>query len=163
MKFYHSTRENVWKEIQEEGVLWGCNSVWDNYTNGIDKDTVIGMRRLEVDKDLESYRYTYLSPDLEWSHFGEVLLEVDYEPFGCLNDDENGETYDNFAWDREHGKKLGYCWQFSVFKPIPLSNVKRVDIEEAKKNFDWDEMYENLNKCNKAIQEKITESLENSK
>lgn len=151
MKFYHSTRENVWAEIQKDGVLWGCPRLWDNYT-GEDPEQVIGKKL--SGKTSTDYRYTYLSPDLGWSHFGEVLLEVEYEPEGVGNRDENDKPIDNFGWDEEHTKD-GYCWQFSVFKPIPLSNVKRVDVDELKAKFDRGDMYKNLNIVNKKIRNKV--------
>ena len=156
MKFYHFTYENVWEEIQKEGVLWGRPSGWENYTG--DEEVVIGKKKVEPSET--ERRYTYLSPDLDWSSFGGVLLEVEYEPFGVSNKDEEGNAIDNFAWDEEHSDK-GYCWQFSVFKPIPLSNVNRVYIDEAMKNFDKDEMYKAMNESNKVIRNKMENNCKN--
>jgi len=79
MKFYHRTTSEAWEAIQREGVLWG-----------------VGM----------SYRHTYLSPEPFDESYGDVLLEVLYEP---------GSMKDNYA---------DGCWQFTVFEPIPLSCVK---------------------------------------
>jgi hypothetical protein len=101
MKFYHGTNEASWKLIQDEGVLWG----------------------------LHNYRYTYLSPKKEIAiMFGKgVLLEVEYDPHGVGVEDENGEVYDNYGFDPPPGE---ICWQFSVFKPILLKYVKRVQSRE---------------------------------
>lgn len=90
MKFYHRTTEASWKLIQEEGVLWG----------------------------IHSYRYTYLSPskDIDKS-YGDVLLEVEYEPKGV------GSGEDNYGFNPPPGE---ICWQFSVFIPIPLNMVTKI-------------------------------------
>lgn len=154
MKFYHSTKENVWKEIQKEGILWGCPSLWSNTK---DKKKL----RLSGTKDLIN-RYTYLSPDLEWCHFGDVLLEVEYTPEGVRNRDKNNNVIDNFGWKEEHTKD-SYCWQFSVFKPISLSNVKRIDLDDTKSIFDRGKMYENLNTVNSKILKKYQITYENKK
>ena len=99
MKFYHGTKEDKWKIIQEEGVLWGYNE----YSN---------------DGEIyRSYRYTYLSPHLEVSkNYGNIVLEIDYEPTGI-------KGIDNYGFDAPKGQT---CWQFSVFVPIKLKNVKRI-------------------------------------
>lgn len=55
MKFYHRTKLENWKKIQEEGILWGIG---------------------------ESYRYTYLSPYDFGESYGPILLEVEYDPVG---------------------------------------------------------------------------------
>lgn len=100
MKCYHGTSEEKWKLIQEEGVLWGYNT----YTNP-DGSTY------------RSYRYTYLSPDLEISkNYGNIVLEIDYEPTGITG-------IDNYGFDPPEGET---CWQFSVFIPIELNKVKRI-------------------------------------
>ncbi len=109
MKFYHGTTEDKWKLIQEEGVLWGYNIYNDE--NGV---------------PYKSYRYTYLSPDLEISKkFGNIVLEVEYEPVGI-----DGRKIDNYCFEHEIPKKEreegAYCWQFSVFIPIKIENVKRI-------------------------------------
>jgi hypothetical protein len=96
MKFFHRTTEENWKKIQEEGVLWG-------YT---------------IHNGKMSYRYTYLSPDDAGESYGPVLLEVEYDPkpedFGIKH---------NYGDDPPPGE---YCWQFSVFEPIQLNNVRRI-------------------------------------
>jgi hypothetical protein len=63
-------------------------------------------------------RYTYLSPsrDIDES-YGPVLLEVEYEPVGA-------KGTDNYGFDPPPGQE---CWQFSVFIPIPLSRVRRIE------------------------------------
>ena len=96
VKFYHGTTEENWKKIQEEGVLWGIG---------------------------RSYRYTYLTPDLEVAKqqgSKEVILEVDYDPVGVGNFID-GETIDNYGFDPPSGQ---HCWQFSVFVPIPIEKVR---------------------------------------
>lgn len=76
-----------------------------------------------------SYRYTYLSPCINVAkHFGDdVLLEVEYTPIGV-----NGEGIDNYCFDEP--KDGAFCWQFSVFKPIPINNVKRIELDGQCKN-----------------------------
>ena len=98
MKFYHRTTEEAWSKIQEEGVLCGVTN---------------------------SYRYTYLAPEKCYADesFGSVFLEVEYEPRGVGVKDEDGGFIDNYGFDPPPGQ---ICWQFSVFKPIPLSQVKRI-------------------------------------
>lgn len=97
MKFYHGTNDDSWKLIQKEGVLWS----------------------------IHSYRYTYLTPSKQIAegYSKGVLLEVEYEPHGVGVKDENGEAYDNYGFDPPEGM---FCWQFSVFKPISLKNIRRL-------------------------------------
>ena len=68
---------------------------------------------------VHSYRYTYLTPErhIAENFGGSVLLEVEYEPKGV------GSKADNYGFSPPPGE---ICWQFSVFDPIPLSQVKRV-------------------------------------
>ncbi len=69
---------------------------------------------------IHSYRYTYLSPHLEVAevYAKPVLLEVSYDPVGI-----DGTETDNYGFD----PPPGMTWQFSVFIPIPLSRVRRID------------------------------------
>jgi len=97
MKFYHRTTEENWKKIQAEGVLWGIPTPRRGHT---------------------SYRYTYLSPEPFPKSFGVVLLEVEYEPKGI------GSHVDNYGFDPPEGM---VCWQFSVFVPISVDRVKRIE------------------------------------
>lgn len=64
-----------------------------------------------VNGDSETYRYTYLTPNKEIAirFSGGILLEVNYTP---------KEYDDNYPWDG---------WQFSVFDPIPLSKINRLN------------------------------------
>ena len=95
MKFYHGTNQQSWEAIQDEGVLWGGDTY--HRTNG-----------------QMGYRYTYLSPEVEVAQiYGEVVLEVEYEPKGVGKGD-------NYGFDPPPGQT---CWQFSVFNPIPLSDI----------------------------------------
>jgi len=97
-KFYHQTKSDRWKEIQREGVLWGRPHFW------------YGLE--------DSYRYTYLSPVPFYDDDAfDILLEVEYEPTGIRG-------IDNFRFNPPEGE---YCWQFSVFDPIPLDRVRVVD------------------------------------
>ena len=98
MRFYHRTTEAAWQAIQAEGVLWGVPKHCKNYP-----------------------RYTYLSPPCcaAGESYGPVNLEVEYNPIGI---DET--RADNYFFAPPEGE---VCWQFSVFVPIPLERVKRVD------------------------------------
>lgn len=99
MKFYHRTNEEAWGLIQKEGILWGVT---------------------------QSYRYTYLAPgdSIHGPQFGNVLLEVEYNPVGI-----NGMGIDNYGFNPPTGMT---CWQFSVFIPIPICKVRRMTDEEVK-------------------------------
>lgn len=67
---------------------------------------------------IHSYRYTYLTPDIEMAkEYGDVVLEVTYDPKGV------GSGVDNYGFDPPEGM---ICWQFSVFIPIDICNVKRI-------------------------------------
>ena len=89
MIFYHGTSLENWKLIQEEGILFG---------------------KLFVNDKLIS-RCTYLATDLnEAKCYGDVILEVEYNPF-------------------KRNKKNNYiegCWQFRVYEPIPIQNVRKI-------------------------------------
>ena len=89
MIFYHGTNQENWKLIQEEGILFG---------------------KLFVNDKLIS-RCTYLATDLnEAKCYGDVILEVEYNPF-------------------KRKKKNNYiegCWQFRVYEPIPIQNVRKI-------------------------------------
>lgn len=98
MIFYHRTTEEAWTSIRAEGVLWGVPKYCKNYP-----------------------RHTYLSPACYVANesYGTVLLEVEYDPVGI-----DGTGTDNYGFDPPEGM---VCWQFSVFVPIPLERVRRVD------------------------------------
>ena len=100
MKFYHGTSEEKWKLIQEEGVLWGYR-IHDGH------------------KTLD-YRYTYLSPHLDVAkEYGDVILEVEYEPVGV-----DGRGIDNYGYYPLANDQS--VWQFSVFVPIPIEKITRL-------------------------------------
>jgi len=61
-------------------------------------------------------RYTYLSPIIFNDSYGPVLLKVYYSPAGV------GSKIDNYGFDPPPGM---VCWQFSVFVPIDIKNVRR--------------------------------------
>jgi hypothetical protein len=106
-KFYHQTKSERWAEIQREGVLWGRPGFWAGQS--------------------DSYRYTYLAPDLFYGHrptlpqHFDVVLEVEYEPHGTVTT----TGIDNWGFHPPHADQ--YCWQFSVFLPLPLTQVRVID------------------------------------
>ena len=55
-----------------------------------------------------------------------MSIEVEYEPHGVGVTDEDGEVFDNYGFNPRPGQ---ICLQFSVFKPIDLSSVRRIDEE----------------------------------
>ena len=72
MIFYHGTSEETWKEIQEEGILFG-------------KQEYRGSVR----------RFTYLATDKEEAMcYGNVLLEVEFDPF----ENKNNNNYCDGCW-----------------------------------------------------------------
>ena len=83
MKFYHGTSEDNWNKIQEEGILFGK-------------------------RELAKSRCTYLTTNInEAKQYGEVLLQVDYDP-------------------SEHPDMNNYCdgcWQCRVYEPIALTSI----------------------------------------
>ena len=104
MKFYHVTSYKAWKAIKKEGVLFGVhgNGGWDKLNQ-------------EKTPDRNGYGYTYLSPCPLLS-FGIVVLQINFTP----ERDQFG-TIHNYGFDPPPGQ---ICTQFSVFRPIPLSDVK---------------------------------------
>jgi len=93
MKFFHRTTEENWAKIQEEKILWGKSSS-------------------------RTYRYTYLALKDWGDSYGNVLLEVEFEP----KKEDFGKIH-NYGFDPPPGQ---ICVQFSVFVPIPLDKVKRI-------------------------------------
>ncbi|KKM95019.1 hypothetical protein LCGC14_1192500 [marine sediment metagenome] len=99
MIFFHGTNKKNWLRIQQEGILWGGDTWY--HTGG-----------------KKGYRYTYLTPDVEIARkYGDIVLEVNYEPKGVGNGD-------NFGFNPPPGQT---CWQFSVFVPISISCIKKVE------------------------------------
>jgi len=47
-----------------------------------------------------------------------VILEVEYKPIGI-----DGRGIDNYGFNPPKGQT---CWQFSVFMPIKIENIKRI-------------------------------------
>lgn len=87
MKFYHGTSRENWIAIQNEGILFG--------------------RLLVNNKEVS--RCTYLAVDLaEAKCYGEVVLEVEYDPY-------KHKKMNNYIED---------CWQLRVYEPIPLTDIK---------------------------------------
>lgn len=101
--FYHGTNENRWNLIRKEGVLWGVH---------------------------DSYRYTYLAPDVGWplaiaqsetrKPHKPVILEVYYKP---------GTLKDNYGYQPPPGK---FCIQFSVFDPILVEYIRDMPMKEVR-------------------------------
>ena len=86
MKFYHGTSQSAWQQIQNEGILFG-----DRGTRG---------------------RCTYLAAEIEEAKcYGEVVLEVDYDPLKNVKANNYIEG----------------CWQFRVYEPIPISQIKEIE------------------------------------
>jgi RNA:NAD 2'-phosphotransferase (TPT1/KptA family) len=87
MKFYHGTSRENWEAIQNEGILFG--------------------RLLVNNKEVS--RCTYLAVDIEEAKcYGEVVLEVEYDPY-------KHKKMNNYIED---------CWQLRVYEPIPLTDIK---------------------------------------
>lgn len=79
--WYHGTSQENWEIILDEGVLWGKRDAPSNVT--------------------------YLAADrVEAEQYGPVVLEVQYNPTGGINNYAEG------------------CWQMRVYDPIPLDNVR---------------------------------------
>ena len=89
MIFYHGTSEKVYKEILDEGILYGKRGYFEG-------------------KLLD--RCTYLAVDKkEAEQYGKIVLQVEYNPYQS--------THNNY--------KEG-CWQFRVYEPISIENIKRL-------------------------------------
>ena len=83
MLFYHGTTKENYQKILKEGILWGVRNYYS--------------------------RCTYLTKDLlEAKTYGEIILEVEYDP--AIN-----EKYNNYCQD---------CWQFRVYEPISIENIR---------------------------------------
>jgi RNA:NAD 2'-phosphotransferase (TPT1/KptA family) len=82
MIFYHGTSKENWQSIQQEGLLWGIRNT--------------------------PSRCTYLASDLQEAvKYGEIILQIDYEP--------SAKEYCN-NWCEG-------CWQHREYEPIQLSNI----------------------------------------
>lgn len=90
MKFYHGTTTENWNKINKEGILFGIRNS-DGYNPS---------------------RCTYLAVNIEEAKtYGEILLEVEYNPF--LNKKDN-----NYSDD---------CWQLRVYEPISINNITKLN------------------------------------
>jgi len=109
--FYHSTDSKRWEAIKKEGVLWGIHG-WGAWSEKNEK------------KEECTYRYTYLSPRPILTGYGGVILKVKFTPKPGDTWEYLGKVHNvhNYGFDPPEGQE---CWQFSVFKPIPLSQVHR--------------------------------------
>ena len=102
--FFHSTTPEHWEAIKKEGILFGVHGhSWVESNQNKSKDG--------------GYRYTYLSPKPLITGYGSVILKVRFTP----KREDFGKIH-NYGFDPPPGQ---YCWQFSVFEPIPLSRVRR--------------------------------------
>jgi hypothetical protein len=104
--FYHATSKENWVKIQDEGILFGIRGPYIKYDdNG--KPT---------DEYYMPSRCTYLAVEksnaVGWKDIREVILEVEYDPY--INKIKN-----NYFDD---------CWQCRVYEPIPIENIKVVEI-----------------------------------
>lgn len=89
MTWYHGTTKKGYKEIMLEGVIWG--------------------------KRLAPSRCTYLTPSrLEAMQYGDIVLEIDYDP--------QDKEYDN--------NYVEGCWQVREYNPIPASKIVLVHLIE---------------------------------
>ena len=62
----------------------------------------------------EVSRCTYLATDLEEAkHYGEVVLQVEYDPKSS-----------------KHNNYIDGCWQLRVYEPIPLSQIKPLNVRK---------------------------------
>lgn len=96
----------MWQAIQKEGMLFGRRFIVDNNGKPIQ----------------EVSRCTYLATDLEEARqYGNVILEVEYNPFnkrGFIKRDKRGIPLNNYVED---------CWQLRVYEPIPFDDIKRIE------------------------------------
>lgn len=108
MIFYHGTSKKNWEEIQKEGFLFGRRFIVDNNGNPIK----------------EVSRCTYLAFDKnEAACYGEVVLEVEYNPFnrlGNIKRNKNRNPLNNYNPD---------SWQVRVYEPIYLKDIKLIKYE----------------------------------
>lgn len=87
------------------------------FYHGTKKENWRKIKKKKILWGIHSYRYTYLTPDIEIAkNYISIILEVEYTPTGI-------KGIDNYGFNPPPGE---YCWQFSVFKPIPLKYVKRI-------------------------------------
>ena len=104
MTFWHGTSEENWKSIRDEGVRWGRRFIVDddgNPVKEVSRCTYLALERKDAEK------------------FGDVVLEVEYDPFNRLG---------NIRRDR-HGPLNNYSpdsWQLRVYEPIEIRNTKRI-------------------------------------
>ena len=109
MTFYHGTSQENWEAIQKEGILLGRRFVTDSDGN--------------IMKEVD--RCTYLATDIEEAkHYGEIVLEVEYNPFdsnGKIKKNKRKIPLNNYFMD---------CWQIRVYEPIPIENIKIIQIME---------------------------------
>ena len=130
MKFYHRTTEKAWEAILKEGYLWGSKRQ-EELVKTVD---VLKQKGLPAISDgMNVYRYTYLAP-FDWGEsYGIVLLEVEYEPKredasvcvgGTIKNNDKPIKH-NYGFDPPPGQR---CVQFSVFEPIYLDKVKRIEV-----------------------------------
>ncbi len=116
-RWYHGTTPENWKKIQAEGILYGwpcprcCKASQGECTE-------------PFQEKCQDRRYTYLTPDLDvaLTMGGPLVLEVDYKPVGV-----DGTRTDNYAFEPPPGEEHlpgDYCWQFSVFVPIQLNQIR---------------------------------------
>lgn len=100
------------RNAEERGLWW----------HGTTEEAWTAIRAEGVLWGRASYRYTYLTPHRSVAEeYGVVLLRVRYQPVGV-----DGTGTDNYGFEPPPGQT---CWQFSVFVPIPLVEVRRYSVE----------------------------------
>lgn len=96
---YHATTEESWKEIQEEGVLWGRkNRYWMGKL--MERCTWFAF-------DVKNARYWMTDGSKDWTE-SDVVLEVDTEDMFQPKQDEED-------------------WQRMSCDPIPITSIKRIN------------------------------------
>ena len=103
MVFYHGTSKEAWKDIQNEGILFGRRYVLNND----------GSIHHELD------RCTYLAINKEEAkQYGDIILEVNYNPYdekGNIKTNKKGLPLNNY---------IPNGWQLRVYEPISINNIK---------------------------------------
>ena len=106
MKFYHGTTEEYWKQIQEEGVLWGRrNQYWGEFPDGvwrINKEG-IGSKVCRITWFAKRIEDAGIYDDRGVTDTPCIILEVDFPEI---------TEYEG--------------WQLVDYDPVPISRVRRL-------------------------------------
>jgi hypothetical protein len=134
-KFLHRTNEKFWEKIQKDGYLMG-----NNYysSDGDDEKKWQELQEMKERLGINEFRKqiycrTYLSC-IDWGEsYGSVLLEVDYDVYSIpmnRGEDPLKRTHNVNPHDPEDLPEGKYYTQFLVFEPIPLNQIRRIDIDK---------------------------------